>query len=81
MENPWIGFVPFYNKDCRELPGPLAHVRTQTEDSHLWTRNGGLSTKHWTCLHLEFRFPGSGTVRNRCPLFLHHPVNGTVTAA
>ena len=34
----------------------LHHVRTQQEDSHLWTKKGVLN-RRWICQHLDLRRP------------------------
>ena len=53
---------------------PLLYVRTQREDSHLWTR-------HWIFWHLDLRLPSLQNYEKRILLFISHPVYGAFVIA
>ena len=51
-----------------EIPLTFFHVKTQREESCLWTTKWG-RTRHPICWSLDLGLPASRTMRNKCLLF------------
>lgn len=59
--------ISVLSKDHTELPRPFCHMRTQQEDSRLWTRKQFLA-RHWIFQRLDLGVPAFRTVGNKCLL-------------